>query len=56
VAPRPGDVRHSHADIAAARRDLGYTPSISLADGLTRTLAWFRARAEAAGAPQEVNR
>jgi UDP-glucose 4-epimerase len=56
VAPRPGDVRHSHADIAAARRDLGYTPSISFADGLTRTLAWFRARAEAAGAPQEVNR
>jgi UDP-N-acetylglucosamine/UDP-N-acetyl-alpha-D-glucosaminouronate 4-epimerase len=56
VAPRPGDVRHSHADIAAARRDLGYTPSVSFADGLARTLAWFRSRAEAAGSPQEVNR
>jgi UDP-N-acetylglucosamine/UDP-N-acetyl-alpha-D-glucosaminouronate 4-epimerase len=56
VAPRPGDVRHSHADIAAAGGDLGYTPSVSFADGLARTLAWFRARAEAAGAPQEVNR
>jgi UDP-glucose 4-epimerase len=56
VAPRPGDVRHSHADIAAARRDLGYTPTVSFADGLAQTLAWFRARAEAAGVPQEVNR
>jgi UDP-glucose 4-epimerase len=56
VAPRPGDVRHSHADITAARRDLGYTPSTSFADGLGHTFAWFRARAAAAGAPQEVNR
>ena len=54
VEPRPGDVRHSHADIAAARRDLGYTPSTSFADGLARTVTWFRARAEASGAPQEV--
>jgi UDP-glucose 4-epimerase len=55
VAPRAGDVRHSHADIGAARRDLGYTPSTSFADGLAQTLAWFRARA-AAGASQEVIR
>jgi len=56
VASRPGDVRHSHADVAAARRDLGYAPSVSFADGLARTLDWFRERAESAGAPQEVTR
>ena len=43
--PRPGDVRHSHADISAARRDLGYEPSVSFGDGLARTLDWFRSRA-----------
>jgi UDP-glucose 4-epimerase len=45
VDPRPGDVRSSHADIGAARRDLGYEPTISFRDGLARTLAWFGDRA-----------
>jgi len=40
--PRAGDVRASHADIAAARTALGYEPEVSLRDGLVRTLAWFR--------------
>ncbi|MBN2623922.1 MAG: SDR family oxidoreductase [Acidimicrobiales bacterium] len=44
-APRPGDIRHSHADIGAARRDLGYEPAVSFRDGLARTLAWFGERA-----------
>ena len=39
--PRPGDVRHTEADIHAAERDLGYRPSVSFADGLARTVAWF---------------
>jgi nucleoside-diphosphate-sugar epimerase len=43
--PRPGDVRHSHADISAARRDLGYEPEVGFHEGLARTLAWFRERA-----------
>ncbi len=41
---RAGDVRHSHADIAEARARLGFEPSVSLEDGLARTLAWFRSR------------
>jgi UDP-glucose 4-epimerase len=41
---RAGDVRHSHADIAEARSRLGFEPSVSLEDGLARTLAWFRSR------------
>ncbi|MDD9369375.1 MAG: SDR family oxidoreductase [Acidimicrobiales bacterium] len=44
--PRAGDIRHSHADITAARRDLGYDPAVPFADGLARTLDWFRDRAE----------
>jgi UDP-glucose 4-epimerase len=40
---RQGDVRHSHADITAARRQLGYAPRVSFAEGLARTRAWFEA-------------
>ena len=39
----PGDVRHSHEDISQARAALGYTPSISVEEGLRRTVAWFQA-------------
>lgn len=38
--PRKGDVRHSSADIGAARRHLGYDPRFGLEEGLRRTLAW----------------
>ena len=41
---RPGDVRHSQADISAARRDLGYNPTVDFETGLRRTLEWFRGR------------
>lgn len=39
---RPGDVRHSQADITRARRDLGYEPVISFAEGLRRTVHALR--------------
>jgi UDP-glucose 4-epimerase len=39
---RPGDVRHSLADIDKARRLLGYAPAVGAAEGLARTLAWYR--------------
>jgi UDP-glucose 4-epimerase len=41
---RPGDVARTHADSSAARRDLGFEPSVSFEEGLGRTLQWFRAR------------
>ena len=41
---RPGDVRHSRADISQATAVLGYTGAVSFPAGLTRTLAWFRQR------------
>ncbi len=39
--PRPGDVRHTQADIGAARRDLGYQPRTTFEQGLEQTVAWF---------------
>ena len=40
--PRQGDVRNSQADVSAAKRDLGYVPTVGLEEGLRRTLAWYR--------------
>jgi nucleoside-diphosphate-sugar epimerase len=42
VDPRPGDVRDSQADIARARRLLAYEPLVSFAEGLRRTVEWYR--------------
>lgn len=39
--PRPGDVRHSLADIDKARRLLGYNPRVEIEEGLRRTVRWF---------------
>ncbi len=41
-APRPGDVRHSMADISAARNCLGYEPAIGFEEGLRQTAAWYQ--------------
>ena len=40
--PRLGDIEHSQADISLACRMLGYSVSVSLGEGIARTLAWFR--------------
>ncbi|MCS3783587.1 SDR family oxidoreductase [Salinibacter ruber] len=42
--PRPGDVRHSQADISKAREAFGYQPKVSLTKGLRRTVDWIRSR------------
>ena len=39
--PRPGDVKHSQADVSAAERDLGYRPQVSVEEGLRLTFDWF---------------
>jgi UDP-glucose 4-epimerase len=42
VDPRPGDVRHSLADISTARRLLGYQPKVTFEEGLKKTVTWFQ--------------
>jgi len=43
VAPRAGDIRHSLADIGAARELLGYEPMVKWEEGIAPTLAYLRA-------------
>jgi nucleoside-diphosphate-sugar epimerase len=47
AGPRAGDVRDSQADIAKAKRLLGYVPRVTFEDGLEQTIAWYRAAAVA---------
>jgi UDP-glucose 4-epimerase len=41
---RAGDVRHSQAEISLARRELGYEPGVSFAEGLRRTVAALKSQ------------
>jgi UDP-glucose 4-epimerase len=51
LAPaRAGEVRHSHADLSRARDELGYAPTVTLRDGLERTIAHHREMARAGSA------
>jgi len=38
---RPGDVRHSQADIGKAARNLGYTPEFRIVDGIAKAMPWY---------------
>ena len=40
--PRPGDVRHSHADVSKAAELLGYEPEVGFEEGLERTVEYYR--------------
>ncbi len=40
---RPGDVRHSQADISKAANLLGYNPSHQINDGLVQAMPWYLA-------------
>src|SRR5436190_839507 len=41
---RVGDVKHSLADISAARAALGYQGAVSFQEGLRRTISWYAER------------
>lgn len=41
IDPRPGDVRRLLADTTRARESFGYQPTVSLAEGLERTVHWY---------------
>ena len=38
---RPGDVRHSQADISLARKHLGYNPTHTLIEGIREAMPWY---------------
>jgi len=40
VAPQHGDVRHTWADVSAAKRDLGFKPDTGLEEGLRAQVSW----------------
>lgn len=42
--PRPGDVKHSLADIDLADRVLGYRPLVDFREGLQATVRWYKER------------
>jgi UDP-glucose 4-epimerase len=56
AAPRPGDVRDSLASLDRVREVLGYEPTVSLKDGLEKTVAWMRDHLPHAARPIEVHR
>jgi len=39
---RPGDILHSEASIARIQADLGFEPTVTVDDGLTETVRWYR--------------
>lgn len=45
ASPRPGDIRHSVADISRATRQLGYRVLVPLDEGIARTVAWYSTQA-----------
>ena len=40
--PRPGDIRHSQADITRAREKMSWEPMASFSEGLQPTIDWYR--------------
>jgi nucleoside-diphosphate-sugar epimerase len=40
-SPRPGDVKHSLADIATAEDLFGYTPTYSIEEGIKASIKWY---------------
>jgi UDP-glucose 4-epimerase len=43
VPPNKGDVKHSLADITAAKKLLGFKPVVLFEDGLKKAIEWYRA-------------
>ena len=39
---REVDIRHSHADISKAKKNLGYNPEHSINEGIKKTVSWFK--------------
>lgn len=42
IAPRPGDVKHSLADLTKSRAELEFEPIVHFEEGLDATVKWYR--------------
>jgi UDP-glucuronate 4-epimerase len=51
LAPQPGDVERTWADVRLAERELGWSPRVGIDEGLDRFLAWFERQPAAAERP-----
>jgi GDP-L-fucose synthase len=47
-ASRPSGQRRRSADVSRARREFGFAAEVGLREGLTRTIAWYRAQRRSA--------
>jgi UDP-glucuronate 4-epimerase len=58
LAPQPGDVPITYADVGKAARLLGYSPKVPIREGLRRFVRWYREEqaqpAPAAGMPPQL--
>ena len=41
-----GDARHTHADVSKARELLDYDPEVSIEDGVSRFISWYRSESD----------
>lgn len=51
LAPRPTEIMRMFSDSTRARELLGWEPRHSLAEGLTKTIEWYRAEIDRPGSP-----
>ena len=47
--PRPGDIKHSLADITLANKLIDYTPKVTVYEGIKKTVDWFLANKHVLG-------
>ena len=40
--PRPGDIKHSLADVTKAKEIIGYEPQVSFEEGIRRAIDWYK--------------
>lgn len=40
-AEQPGDMKHTHADVSLAARELGYAPKVDISVGIDRFVRWW---------------
>ncbi len=42
LPPRPGDIKHSLADVTKAKEVIGYEPFVTFEEGITRAIEWYK--------------